>query len=32
MIKRAMIIEACRQMNLVKAGCDYITKALPVEA
>ena len=32
MIKRAMIIEACRQMNLVKAGCDNIAKALPVEA
>jgi hypothetical protein len=32
MIKRAMIIEACRQMNLVKAGCDNIAKAPPVEA
>ncbi len=32
MIKRAMIIEACRQMNLVKAGCDNIAKALPLEA
>jgi hypothetical protein len=30
MIKRAMIIEACRQMNLVKAGCDNIAKALPL--
>src|SRR4030065_461473 len=30
MIKRAMIIEACRQMNLVKAGCDNIEKAPPV--
>ncbi|MFZ3168537.1 MAG: DUF488 family protein [Candidatus Methanoperedens sp.] len=32
MIKRAMIIEACRQMNLVKAGCDNIAKAPRVEA
>lgn len=32
MIKRAMIIEACRQMKLVKAGCDNISKALPLEA
>ena len=32
MIKRAMIIEACRRMNLVKAGCDNIPKALTVEA
>ena len=31
MIKRLMIIEACRQMNLVKAGCDDIARALPVE-
>ena len=32
MIKRAMIIEACRRMNLVKAGCDNIAKALPMVA
>jgi uncharacterized protein YeaO (DUF488 family) len=32
MIKRAMIIEACRRMNLVKSGYDNIAKALPVEA
>jgi len=32
MIKRAMIIEACRWMNLVKTGCDNIAKALPVGA
>jgi uncharacterized protein YeaO (DUF488 family) len=32
MIKRAMIIEECRRMNLVKAGCDNIAKALPVGA
>ena len=32
MIKRLMIIEACRQMNLLKAGCDDVARALPVEA
>lgn len=32
MIKRLMIIEACRQMNLAKAGSDNTAKALPVEA
>jgi len=32
MIKRAMIIESCRRMNLVTAGCDNIAKALPIGA